>query len=120
MASHGASGGFWEAYNEVHQNVRPWAVLLRQQRHTSMRPMPHRMYALAGGTGPGIGLDLVRHVWPVVFPGHKLELAFDAKMPCNRDFVVVPEHLCIVSASSRDVELHLVVEETIMLLPMAR
>ncbi len=40
-------------------------------------------------------------------------------MPCNRVIVVAPEHLCMASASSQDVQLYSVEEETVMLLPMA-
>ncbi len=81
--------------------------------------MPHIVYELASRTGPCIGLDLVHHALPVVFYLHELECAFGAKMPCDGVIVVAPEHLRTASASSWDVQLHSVVEETVILLPMA-
>jgi hypothetical protein len=61
---------YWEAHDEVHRIIRPWATLLRQRLHASVLPMLHRTHALAGQAGPGIGLDLARHTWPVILPGH--------------------------------------------------
>ncbi len=40
-------------------------------------------------------------------------------MPSNRVIVMAPKHFHTVFASSQDVQLHLVVKETVMLLPMA-
>ncbi len=41
---------------------------------------------------------------------------FGAEMPCDRVFVVAPEHIRMTPASCQDVELHSVVEETVVLL----
>ncbi len=109
---------FWEAYDDVHRDIRLWAARLRQRLHASVRPMPHGMYALAGRTGPGIGLDLAQHAQPVVFPGHKLERAFGTEMPCDRINVVALGHLHMPTTNSWDIQLHSIVEESIMLLPM--
>jgi hypothetical protein len=40
-------------------------------------------------------------------------------MPGDKVIVMVPKHLRTSSSSSRDVQLHLVIEETVLLLPVA-
>ncbi len=61
----------------------------------------------------------MRHTPPVVFSGHELKCAFGIEMPYDRVIVLLLEHLCTASASSQAVQLRLVVEEIVMLLPVA-
>ncbi len=78
-----------------------------------------RTYVLTGEAGPGVGLHLAHHAWLVVHPEHELESAFDAEMTRDGVILMALEHLHTASASCRNVQLHAIVEEAVVLLPMA-
>ncbi len=80
-----------------------------------MQPIPHRTFVLAGGRGLTIGIDLVQHAQPLVFPGYELKYVFSPKMPRDRVIVVVPEQLCMASATCRNTKLRAVIEVTVVL-----
>ncbi len=109
---------FWQAQYEVHRNIHPWAAWLRQRLYTFVRPMLHGAYALAGRTGPSVGLDLAQHARPVVYPGHELKGALCTKMPSDRVIVVAAEHLRSGPSGCRAVQLHPVIKEAVVLLPV--
>ncbi len=81
--------------------------------------MLHGAYALASQAGLSIGLDLTRHARQAIYHRLELKCAFGAIMPSDSIIMTAPEHLCTAFASYRNVQLHVVVEETVMLLPIA-
>jgi hypothetical protein len=61
---------YLKAHDEVHKDIRPWAVWLRQWLHASMQPRLYGADALTSQASLSIGLDPACHAWPIVLPSH--------------------------------------------------
>ncbi len=76
------------------------------------------MHGQAGGTSLGRGLHFACYVLPVMLSRHVLKSTLSAKNTRNRVIVVALEHLHTAFASCWDIQLHVIVEATIVLLQM--